>query len=133
MKLTSREIGVISLVAEGKTCVEIGEELNMTQRSLEIYKAKLLKKTATKNLPHLISWFYTRYFKPNIALETEYQALQERYEKLRKLCVAPVESNRVEHKIHNKPGTDTPCPGCLTKVIQIRRLEDELHPKKRNW
>lgn len=131
MKLTSREIEVISLTAEGKSCQEISEELDMTLKSLETHRANLLRKTKTKNLPHLVSWFYTRHFEPNLNLEVEYKALQEKYEKLRKLCLPPPPSNRVEHQIHTKEGI--PCQGCLTKSAKIRRLEDEVYRIKRTW
>lgn len=138
MKLTTREVEVISLIAEGKDCKEIGEQLEMTKQSLEIYKKNLLRKSKTSNLPHLVSWFYTRYFPNQGVSEEKYNELQRKYNSLRLAMETntPVAKPRVEQQIHETP-EGVKCQGCVVKDAKIKRLQDELWGHKRhnvgNW
>jgi len=126
-KLTSREIEVLSLIVNGNTDSEISHTLNMTQRSIEIYKNNLIKVTKVKNIPHLVSWYYTTYFKPNVPLGSdECKELRKKYDTLKKFYEAgkktfPTEKPMVEE---NK---NVMCQGCVIKSAKIRRLEDELY------
>jgi DNA-binding CsgD family transcriptional regulator len=42
--LTPRERQVFHLAAEGKTCVEIGQRLNLSERTVERHRANLMHK-----------------------------------------------------------------------------------------
>ncbi len=53
-ELTERELQVLKLICMEKTAVEIAEELNLSSRTIEGYKGKLLEKTGTKNMAGLV-------------------------------------------------------------------------------
>ena len=54
IKLTSRELDVLYLICKELTAGEIADELFLSVRTVEGYKAKLLSKTQTKNMAGLV-------------------------------------------------------------------------------
>ena len=52
--LTSREIQIIQLLSEGMSTREIAEKLFISSKTVERHKTNILKKTNTRNTPHLI-------------------------------------------------------------------------------
>ena len=52
--LTSREIQIIQLLSEGMSTREIAEKLFISNKTVERHKTNILKKTNTRNTPHLI-------------------------------------------------------------------------------
>lgn len=97
-QLTSREIEVLSMIVNGSGDQEISHSLDMTLRSIEIYKDNLMKIAGVKTLPHLIKWYYTTYKKPETLIIKE-----------------------VEEKKSN-----IMCQGCVERDAKIRRLKDKL-------
>lgn len=53
--LTRREREVFSLLSEGKTSKEIARDLELSYRTVEVYRAKLLKKFSASNTAALFS------------------------------------------------------------------------------
>jgi PAS domain S-box-containing protein len=53
-KLSKRELEVLEFICEGKSTLEISEQLFLSQRTIETYRAKLLSKTNSKNSAELI-------------------------------------------------------------------------------
>lgn len=53
-KLTKRELQVLKLVCEGKTTLQISEQLFLSQRTIDTYRTNLLNKTESKNTSELI-------------------------------------------------------------------------------
>lgn len=53
-RLTAREREVMRLVAAGKHAREIAAELNISPRTVEVYKARLMEKLQVRNTPELI-------------------------------------------------------------------------------
>lgn len=51
--LTKREIQILTLVMEGKSSKEIGEELKISKRTAEVHRFNLMKKLDVKNLIEL--------------------------------------------------------------------------------
>ncbi|UJH89643.1 response regulator transcription factor [Antarcticibacterium sp. 1MA-6-2] len=51
--LTKREIQILTLVMDGKSSKEIGEELNISKRTAEVHRFNLMKKLDVKNLIEL--------------------------------------------------------------------------------
>ncbi len=52
--LNERELQILSLICHEKTASEIAGELNLSARTVEGYKRKLLEKTHTKNMAGLV-------------------------------------------------------------------------------
>jgi len=55
IELTRRERDVVSLLAEGKSSKQIALELDLSHRTIEIYRSKLLKKYNVKSTPALLN------------------------------------------------------------------------------
>jgi PAS domain S-box-containing protein len=55
-KLTNRELEVLELICAGKSTLEVSQILNLGQRTIETYRAKLLEKTESKNIAELIMY-----------------------------------------------------------------------------
>lgn len=53
-RLTTREREVMLLVAAGKHAREIAAELNISPRTVEVYKARMMEKLQVRNVPELI-------------------------------------------------------------------------------
>ncbi len=49
---------MIRLIADGLMGKEIAGLIGKTEPTTDTYRTRLLKKTGTKNAPHLISWAY---------------------------------------------------------------------------
>lgn len=56
-KLTARNIQVVALVAQGKKNREIAIELNLSSRTVEMHRARIMKRLGLKNTAHLVAWF----------------------------------------------------------------------------
>ncbi|MBV6287695.1 LuxR C-terminal-related transcriptional regulator [Pseudomonas aegrilactucae] len=55
VKLTSREREVSAHIVNGLTCKEIGRKLNISHRTVEVHRARLMKKLQAKNSAELVS------------------------------------------------------------------------------
>ena len=55
-KLTEREKEVITLLADGLTCAQVGEKLFISQRTVETHKNNLMSKLGLKNLADIIKF-----------------------------------------------------------------------------
>jgi RNA polymerase sigma factor (sigma-70 family) len=64
-RLTPRERQVMELAAAGRHNREIGEELGISPRTVEVYKARLMEKLQARNLSELIRIALTANGKPN--------------------------------------------------------------------
>jgi len=53
-RLTVREREVMQLVAAGKHAREIAADLNISPRTVEVYKARMMEKLQVRNIPELI-------------------------------------------------------------------------------
>jgi PAS domain S-box-containing protein len=53
-KLSKRELQVLEFICEGKSTLEMSEQLFLSQRTIETYRANLLSKTNSKNSAELI-------------------------------------------------------------------------------
>jgi DNA-binding NarL/FixJ family response regulator len=54
IKLTSREIEIVKLIAEGLTSQQMAEKLFISPRTIETHRANLMKKTTARNSMELI-------------------------------------------------------------------------------
>jgi len=54
-KLTSREIEIVKLIAEGFTSQQMADRLFISPRTVETHRANLMKKTGVKNSIELIN------------------------------------------------------------------------------
>ena len=48
-KLSDREYQTLVMIASGKTLTQIGEELNLSVKTVSVYRARLLEKMRMKN------------------------------------------------------------------------------------
>ncbi|WP_090271296.1 LuxR C-terminal-related transcriptional regulator [Thalassovita taeanensis] len=55
VELTSREREVAILTCRGMTSKEIGKDLNLSYRTIEVYRARLLEKFQARKLPELVA------------------------------------------------------------------------------
>lgn len=53
-RLTEREREVLALVAAGRTSKEIGEQLGISPRTVEVYRSRLMDKLQVGSLPELV-------------------------------------------------------------------------------
>ena len=54
--LSTREREILQLVAEGKTSVEVAEILDLSPKSVETYRSRLMKKLGVTNVPSLVKF-----------------------------------------------------------------------------
>ena len=54
--LSKRELEILQLIAGGSTNQEISKKLEISLRTVEGHKTKLVKKTASKNIVNLIMY-----------------------------------------------------------------------------
>lgn len=59
--LTEREISILSLICEGMTNAQIAEEINLSQRTIEGYRLKMLNKLEVKNTAGLVAYAIKNY------------------------------------------------------------------------
>jgi len=55
-KLTEREIEIVKLIKEGFSSKEIAEKCFLSFRTIEVHRAKILKKLNQKNTPSLLNF-----------------------------------------------------------------------------
>ncbi len=58
-KLTARELKTLELICKEYTATEIADEMNLSARTIEGYRSKLLDKTGTKNIAGLVVYAIT--------------------------------------------------------------------------
>ncbi len=56
-ELTDRQRQIVALVAQGKTNGVIAEELDLSKRTVEAHRARIMKAIGVKNTAELIAWF----------------------------------------------------------------------------
>ena len=54
--LTSREVSILKLICDGKTNVEIAQELNITYNTVDFHRRNLYSKTQSQNVPDLVKY-----------------------------------------------------------------------------
>lgn len=59
--LSEREISILSLICEGLTNAQIAEEINLSQRTIEGYRLKMLNKLEVKNTAGLVAYAIKNY------------------------------------------------------------------------
>lgn len=57
--LTDRQRQIVTLIAQGKTNAAIAAELELSPRSVETHRYRLLRQLGLKNTAELIAWFST--------------------------------------------------------------------------
>ena len=55
MNLTAREREISAHIVNGLTCKEIGRKLGISHRTVEVHRARLMKKLTAKNSAELVS------------------------------------------------------------------------------
>lgn len=55
-KLTTKDIQIIEMVCRGLTAREIGDKLNISQRTVESHKSRIMEKLCFKNMTDLIKF-----------------------------------------------------------------------------
>ncbi len=55
--LTDRQRQIVALVTQGKSNAEIAEELNLSKRTIESHRARLMRACGLRNTAELIVWF----------------------------------------------------------------------------
>jgi len=63
--LTSRETEILRLILSEYTSREIGEQLEISMRTVETHRKNILKKTGTKNLVALVKYGLKQNLLPN--------------------------------------------------------------------
>lgn len=56
-ELTSRQLQIVTLVAQGKTSATIAKELSLSPRTVEAHRARLMKVLGLTNTADLVAWF----------------------------------------------------------------------------
>lgn len=57
--LTARQTQILTLVSMGKTNRQIGQELDVSSRTVEAHRARIMRSVGVKNSAALIAWFQT--------------------------------------------------------------------------
>ena len=55
-KLSTRELEIVKLVAEGKTSTEIGSLLFISPRTVDTHRNNILQKLELESIPALVRW-----------------------------------------------------------------------------
>ena len=55
VKLTSRELDVLSLAAEGSSAKETGQRLFISEDTVRTHRRKILKKLGARNMTHAVT------------------------------------------------------------------------------
>lgn len=58
--ITHRQRQILALVSQGRSNLEIAQELDISRRTVEAHRAKLMKDLGVKNAAELVKWFTTR-------------------------------------------------------------------------
>ncbi|TCM49701.1 PAS domain S-box-containing protein [Rhizobium sp. PP-F2F-G48] len=58
--LTGRQKQILTMIAQGKTNANIALETNLSRRTVESHRARMLKATGMKNSTELVAWFSSR-------------------------------------------------------------------------
>lgn len=56
INLTQREVQVLEMICKGNSNPEIAKKLNLSERTIDGYRASLLEKTGAKNAPNLVMY-----------------------------------------------------------------------------
>lgn len=57
--LSDRQRQIVTLVSQGKTNSEIADELELSKRTVEAHRARLMKTIGVRNAAELVAWFST--------------------------------------------------------------------------
>jgi PAS domain S-box-containing protein len=57
--LSDRQRQIVTLVSQGKTNSQIAAELELSQRTVEAHRARLMKAIGVRNAAELVAWFST--------------------------------------------------------------------------
>ena len=57
--LTGRQRQVLTMMAQGKTSGDIAAELNLSRRTVEAHRARIMRSTGIRNSAELMAWFST--------------------------------------------------------------------------
>lgn len=58
LKFTKREMDIMQLLSIGKSSKEISKQLNLTLRTVETYRSRLLDKVGARNTSELLNYFH---------------------------------------------------------------------------
>jgi len=50
IQLREREVEILQLICEGITAVQIGDKINLSSRTIEGHRNRIMEKTSTKNI-----------------------------------------------------------------------------------
>jgi two-component system, NarL family, response regulator DegU len=56
IELSEREVEVLQHICEGTTAGQIAEKINLSSRTVEGHKNRIMEKTGTKNIAGLVAW-----------------------------------------------------------------------------
>jgi two-component system, NarL family, response regulator DegU len=56
IELSEREVEVLQHICEGTTAAQIAEKINLSSRTVEGHKNRIMEKTGTKNIAGLVAW-----------------------------------------------------------------------------
>ncbi len=56
IELSEREIEVLQHICEGTTAPQIAEKINLSHRTIEGHRNRIMEKTGTKNIAGLVAW-----------------------------------------------------------------------------
>lgn len=56
-QLTDRQLQIVTLVSQGKKNREIAVETNLSQRTIEAHRARMMRTIGVKNSAELVAWF----------------------------------------------------------------------------
>ena len=57
--LTPREREIAALLAEGQTSKQVGRRLDISPRTVDVYRARLMRKTGAASTPELVNRLLT--------------------------------------------------------------------------
>nr|WP_262928028.1 helix-turn-helix transcriptional regulator [Rhizobium wenxiniae] len=57
ISLTDRQSQIITLVVQGKTSAQIATELDLSVRTVESHRARLMRAIGIRNSAELVAWF----------------------------------------------------------------------------
>lgn len=55
-RLTAREFQIFSMIAEGRTAVEIGEDMNLSHKTIHSHRANVMKKLKLKTTANIVQF-----------------------------------------------------------------------------
>lgn len=62
--LTKRQLQIVTMVAQGKTSQDIADEIELSVRTVEAHRARIMKAVGVRNGAELIAWFQSTHGSP---------------------------------------------------------------------